>query len=121
MIDQMGLAYPLAAHTERLDDGRIGHDKSLYPDWVVVDTGMVDKHPWMPWYLDEDWVTEARVALTCPETQDLLTSYRSELTWPRFKQNFKDALHFASYRFERVPAYEIQRCNLEPPFPEPAK
>ncbi|EID78436.1 hypothetical protein W59_17759 [Rhodococcus opacus RKJ300 = JCM 13270] len=121
VLDQMGLAYPLAAHTERLDDGRIGHDKNLYPDWVVVDTGMIDKHPWMPGFLDEEWVTEARVALTCPETQDLLTSYRSELTWPRFKQNFKDALHFASYRFERVPAYEIQRCNLEPPFPEPAK
>ena len=36
-------AYPLAAHTDRLTDGRIEHDKSLYPDWVVVDTGMVDE------------------------------------------------------------------------------
>ena len=60
VIDQMGLAYPLAAHTERLDDGRIGHDKNLYPDWVVAETGMVDRNPWMPWYLDEDWVVQAR-------------------------------------------------------------
>ncbi|WP_072689118.1 flagellar motor control protein ZomB [Rhodococcus marinonascens] len=118
VLDQMGLAYPLAAHTERLGDGRIGHDKDLYPDWVVVDTGMIEMHPWMPAFLDEDWVAEAKVAITCPETQDLLTSYRSELTWARFKQNFKDALDFASYRIDRVPAYEIQRCNLEPPFPE---
>ncbi len=29
VVDQMGLAYPLAAHTERLEDGRIGHDKIL--------------------------------------------------------------------------------------------
>ena len=28
VVDQMGLAYPLAAHTERLIDGRIGHDRT---------------------------------------------------------------------------------------------
>ena len=39
VLDQMGLAYPLAAHTERLEDGRIGHDKNLYPDWVVAGHG----------------------------------------------------------------------------------
>ncbi|MFD4369037.1 flagellar motor control protein ZomB [Rhodococcus sp. NPDC058521] len=119
VLDQMGLAYPLAAHTERLDDGRIGHDKNLYPDWVVVDTGMVDRHPWMPFFLDEEWVDEARVAISCPETQELLTSYRADLTWPRFKQNFRQALDLAGYRFERVPDYEIQRCGLPPPHPEP--
>ena len=59
VLDQMGLAYPLAAHTERLEDGRIGHDKNLYPDWVVADTGMVDMHPWMPLFLDEEWVADA--------------------------------------------------------------
>ncbi|WP_346764795.1 flagellar motor control protein ZomB [Rhodococcus sp. HNM0569] len=119
VLDQMGLAYPLAAHTERLDDGRIGHDKNLFPDWVVVDTGMVNKHPWMPMFLDEKWVEQAQVAITCPETQKLLTSYRSDLTFARFKQNFKDALHFSKYRFDRVPKYELQRCDLPDPFPTP--
>ncbi|WP_308198225.1 flagellar motor control protein ZomB [Rhodococcus sp. ARC_M6] len=119
VLDQMGLAYPLAAHTERLEDGRIGHDKNLYADWVVVDTGMVDVRPWLPYFLDEDWVADAKLALTCPETQELLTSYRSELTWPRFKQNFRQAFDLAKYRFDRVPAYELQRCGLVPP--EPAK
>lgn len=121
VLDQMGLAYPLAAHTERLEDGRIGHDKNLYPDWVVVDTGMVDQHPWLPFFMDEEWIDEARVAITCPETQELLTSYRSDLTWERFKQNFQNAFEFAKYRFERVPAYEIERCGLEPPHPESDK
>ncbi|MGB7365227.1 MAG: flagellar motor control protein ZomB [Rhodococcus sp. (in: high G+C Gram-positive bacteria)] len=115
VLDQMGLAYPLASHTERLDNGRIGHDKALYPDWVVADTGMVDVHPFLPFYLDEEWVEQAQVALTCPQTQDLLTSYRSDLTRARFVQNFKHALDFAAYRFDRVPKYEIQRCNLELP------
>ncbi|MFC9786886.1 flagellar motor control protein ZomB [Rhodococcus sp. NPDC127528] len=115
VIDQMGLAYPLAAHTARLDDGRIGHDKALYPDWVVADTGMVDQHPWLPWYLDENWVAQAQVALTCPDTQELLASSRGELTRPLFIRNLKRAFHYAEYRIDRVPAYEIERCGLTPP------
>ncbi|MFC7450457.1 flagellar motor control protein ZomB [Rhodococcus daqingensis] len=118
VIDQMGLAYPLAAHTKRLDDGRIGHDKALYPDWVVADTGMVDLHPWLPWYMDEEWVADARLALTCPETQEVLASSRGELNRPLFIRNLKRAFAYAEYRFDRVPAYEIQRCNLAPPTPE---
>ncbi|MEU6559951.1 flagellar motor control protein ZomB [Nocardia nova] len=119
VIDQEGLAYPLAAHTDRLVDGRIGHDKNLYPDWVVVDTGMVDQHPWMPWFLDEKWVIQARTALTCPATQDLLASYRAPLTLDRFKHNLIQSLHFAKYRIDRVPKYEIQRCHLVDPTTPP--
>lgn len=115
VLDQMGLAYPLAAHTERLENGRIGHDKNLFPDWVVADTGMVDVHPFLPFYLDEDWVAQAKVALTCPDTEALLTSYRSELTRARFVQNFKHAFDFAAYRIDRVPKYEIERCGLTLP------
>ncbi len=118
VIDPMGLAYPLAAHTDRLTDGRIGHDKSLFPDWVIVDTGMVDKKPWMPWYLDEKWVTQARTAMSCPDTQALLISYRDPLTFERFRHNLRNALRFAKYRIDRVPKYEIQRCGLEDPFPQ---
>ncbi|WP_439957300.1 flagellar motor control protein ZomB [Nocardia inohanensis] len=115
VIDQMGLAYPLAAHTERLTDGRIGHDKNLYPDWVVVDAGMVDKHPWMPWYLDDRWTAQARVALTCPATQDLLASTRAPLTFDRWRHNVQQSLAFAKYRIDRVPKYEIERCKLVDP------
>lgn len=121
VIDQMGLAYPLAAHTDRLTDGRIGHDKSLYPDWVVVDTGMVDRHPWMPWYMDEKWVTQARTAMSCPDTVALNISYRDPLTWARFKHNLIHALHFAKYRIDRVPKYEIERCGLVDPYPQPQR
>ena len=37
VIDQIGLANPLAAHTARIEDGRIGHDKNLFPDWAVAE------------------------------------------------------------------------------------
>lgn len=115
VIDQEGLAYPLAAHTDRLVDGRIGHDKNLFPDWVVVDSGMVDRHPWMPFYLDERWVDQARAALACPDTQALLASARAPLTLGRFRHNLEQAFHFAGYRIDRVPKYEIQRCHLVDP------
>ncbi|MDJ0359754.1 flagellar motor control protein ZomB [Rhodococcus sp. H29-C3] len=115
VIDQMGLAYPLASHTERLENGRIGHDKNLYPDWVVADLGLVDKHPFLPWYMDEDWVAQARVALSCDDTRELIDSYRAPLTEELFVRNIKRSLFYAGYRFDRVPEYEIQRCGLEPP------
>ncbi|MEU1984603.1 flagellar motor control protein ZomB [Nocardia sp. NPDC019395] len=117
VIDPMGLAFPLAAHTERLTDGRIGHDKSLYPDWVIVETGMVDRKPWLPWYMDEDWVKQARVAMSCPETYALTLSYKGPLTFERFKHNLLHATDFAAYRMDRVPEYEIQRCGLVDPVP----
>lgn len=119
VIDQEGLAYPLAAHTDRLADGRIGHDKDLYPDWVVADAGMVDKHPWMPWYMDEKWVKQARTALSCPETQSMLASSRAPLTLERFKHNLIQSYAFTKYRIDRVPKYEIERCHLVDPAPPP--
>lgn len=115
VIDQMGLAYPLASHTERLENGRIGHDKNLYPDWVVADLGLVAVHPYLPWYMDEDWIVEAQVALTCPDTEELVASYRAPLTKDLFVRNLKRSMFYAGYRFDRVPKYEIQRCNLPAP------
>lgn len=119
VLDQMGLAYPLAAHTERLDNGRIGHDKALFPDWVIADTGMVEEHPWLPQFLDEDWIAQAKAALGCQEIQDLLVSYRSELTFARFVQNFKRAFEFAAFRFDRVPKYTLEQCGI--PLPPPVE
>lgn len=54
MIDQIGLANPIAAHTARLEDARIGHDKNLFfPDWAVAEGPWLKEHPYVPPYLDE--------------------------------------------------------------------
>ncbi|WP_169727310.1 hypothetical protein [Segniliparus rugosus] len=114
VLDQMGLAYPLASHTERIPNGRLGHDKLLFGDWVIADAGGADDHPYLPAQFDSIWVRQAREALTCPETVELLDSYRAPLTWERFKQNLKHSLKLTGYRIDRVPKYELQRCGLPP-------
>ncbi len=117
VIDQMGLAYPLAAHTERLEDGRIGHDKILPSEWVVAEAGAYPRRPVLPGYLDEDLVRQAQVALQCPETKDRFASFEAPWSFDRFKHNLRQAFTFNSYRIQREPEYEIQRCGLEMPPP----
>ncbi|NNH68325.1 hypothetical protein HLB23_00245 [Nocardia uniformis] len=115
VIDPVGLAYPLAAHSDRLTDGRIGHDKNLGISWVVADAGVVDRHPWLAAHIDERSVRQARTAMSCPAIQDLLASSRAPLTVTRFRRNIVQALTFAETRIDRIPAYEIARCRLQPP------
>ena len=96
VIDQIGLANPLAAHTARLEDGRIGHDKNLFPDWAVAEGPFLKEHPYIPPYLDEDWVAQAEAALKCPETEAMLTSIRGPLGPRRFLSNVLHACEFTS-------------------------
>ena len=118
VIDQIGLANPLAAHTARLEDGRIGHDKNLFPDWAVAEGPFLPERPYIPPYLDEDWVAQAKVALTCPETDAMLSAIRAPLGLRRFASNVFEAWRFTEYRIDRVPRYELARCGLEPPPPK---
>lgn len=118
VIDQIGLANPLAQHTERLQHGRIGHDKNLFPDWAIADGPWVKVYPGIPGYLDQQWVAEAVSALKCPETEAVLSSVRAPMTPHRFLSNLLHSYEFTKYRIDRVPRYELARCGL--PVPEEA-
>ncbi len=115
VIDQIGLANPLAAHTARLNDGRIGHDKNLFPDWAVAEGPFLKEHPYLPSYLDEGWIKEAGAALDCPATESMLMSIRAPLTGRQFLSNLAHAWDFTEYRIDRVPKYELIRCGLDEP------
>ncbi|MCH9668551.1 MAG: hypothetical protein K0U76_05845 [Actinomycetia bacterium] len=117
VIDQIGLANPLAAHTARIQDGRIGHDKNLFPDWVVAEGPFLKEPPYIPTYLDEDWIRRAEAALKCPETEAVLSAIRAPMGPRRFFSNLANAIQFTGYRIDRVPLYELARCGL--PIPEP--
>jgi arabinofuranosyltransferase len=120
VIDQIGLANPLAAHTARLDDGRIGHDKNLFPDWAVAEGPFLKTRPFIPPYLDEDWIAQAEAALECPATDAMLTAVRGEMGPRRFLSNLLHAYSLTQYRIDRVPLYELARCGLEVPEPKDA-
>jgi len=115
VVDQIGLANPLAAHTARLEDGRIGHDKNLFPDWAIAEGPFFKEPPYIPDYIDEDWVSQAVVALKCPETETVLESIRGELGVRRFMSNLLHAAEYTGYRIDRVPLYELHRCGLDVP------
>lgn len=115
VIDQMGLAYPIAAHTERLEDGRIGHDKNLPAEWVIAESGAYGKWPVLPNFLDEDMVAQAKEALTCSQTVDRIESYKDTWSFARFKKNLSASFGFSDYRIQRNPEYELQRCGLPVP------
>ncbi|GAC79279.1 arabinofuranosyltransferase [Gordonia malaquae] len=115
VIDQMGLAYPLAAHTARLPDGRIGHDKNLPSSWVVAESGGVSSGTGLPAFIPKREVMLAKLALTCPDTVDRFASYKDTWSFARFRHNLRQAAGFNSYRISRVPEYEIARCGLTLP------
>jgi arabinofuranosyltransferase len=118
VIDQIGLANPLAMHTARLEDARIGHDKNLFPDWAVAEGPYLKEIPFLPVYLDEEWIAQAEAALKCPETEAMLTSVRGELGVRRFLSNLVNSPKFTSYRIDRVPERELARCGLPEPPPK---
>jgi arabinofuranosyltransferase len=115
VIDQIGLANPIAAHTARLQHGRIGHDKNLFPDWVIADGPWVKWYPGVPGYLDAQWVVQAEKALQCPATEAVLNSVRAPMGFHRFISNFLHSYEFTKYRIDRVPRYELIRCGMDVP------
>lgn len=115
VIDQIGLANPLAAHTARLQHGRIGHDKNLFPDWVIADGPWVKWYPGVPGYLDQKFVQQAEAALKCEGTQQVLNSVRAPMGLHRFLSNLLHSVQFTRYRIDRVPRYELIRCGLAIP------
>ncbi len=117
VIDQIGLANPLAARTARIEDGRIGHDKNLFPDWAVAEGPFLKEPPYLPVYLDEDWIRQAEAALKCPDTEAALAAIRAPMGPRRFLSNLLNAAELTSYRIDRVPRYELARCGI--PIPEP--
>ncbi len=111
VIDQIGLANPLAAHTARVQNSRIGHDKNLFPDWAIAEGPFFVVPP----YLDPAWTEQARAALKCPATDAVLTSIRSPMSVRRFLSNLVHSYQFTRYRIDRVPRYELIRCGLDVP------
>lgn len=104
-LDPIGLAYPLAAHSERLAHRRVGHDKWLPDEWIVADRGTRD----LPAGLDPARVAAARRALACGPLAELHTATRAPLTPGRFLRNVTGAFERTSFRFPNDPVRAEQK------------
>ena len=90
VLDNIGLATPLAARQPRIEDGRVGHDKNLDRIWQVADSA-VDLNE-LPEWIDKEDAEAARAALQTEEFQNLFATYRDPLTVGRFFSNIAFAL-----------------------------
>ncbi|MET7363869.1 hypothetical protein ABZS76_36235 [Streptomyces sp. NPDC005562] len=110
-LDPIGLAYPLAAHSEPLP-GRVGHDKSLPYEWIVADRGTArgaaDQR------LDPARVDAARRALRCGRLAELRAATRAPMTAGRFWHNLTGAVQRTSFRFPNDPVRaERELCGRD--------
>jgi arabinofuranosyltransferase len=106
-LDPIGLAYPLAAHSERFD-GRVGHDKRLPDAWIFADRG----HGALPKGLSPVQVAAARRALDCGQLAELRAATRDPMTPGRFLRNVTGAWDRTSFRFPNSPEQaERQLCG----------
>lgn len=106
-LDPIGLAYPLAAHSERID-GRVGHDKRLPDTWIFADRGRGA----LPEGLDPAGVAAARRALDCGPLAELRAATRDPMTPGRFLRNVTGVWERTSFRFPNDPVLaERQLCG----------
>jgi len=120
VIDQIGLANPLAAHTARIDDGRIRPRQNLFPDWAVAEGPFLKEYPYIPPYLNEDgWPGRGRAG--CPAPTPWLNSVRAPHGTATVPSNLSTHPSSPSIGSIACRRYELERCGLEPPAPKVAR
>ena len=115
VIDQIGLANPLAAHTARIEDGRIGHDKNLFPDWAVAEGPWLKKDP-VPSVVPRrglDQRGRGRTEVPCDRVGARGGPRPADRASVHVERALRIQLH--KYRIDRVPQYELIRCGLDEP------
>ncbi|MFE3199654.1 hypothetical protein [Embleya sp. NPDC059237] len=116
-LDDLGLAYPLAAHVRLSTRGRPGHEKQVDPAWVLAQYADPAAPP--PPGIDPIRVAAARYTLTCGDTnrgrlKELLDSTHAPLTRHRFVANLTGAVRRTSFRFPNDPiAAARQICGVD--------
>jgi arabinofuranosyltransferase len=112
VIDDIGLANPLASHATNVP-GPMGHDKLLPTAWTVADaakgTGQ-ELSVLGGGVISANEIEAARTALDCPRIKEMLESVRAPLTADRFWDNFTGAFGRSSLRYDRDPL-KAQTCG----------
>ncbi len=72
-----------------------------YPQGRITTT--ILEHSAETGFVDPAGTAAARAALACPDTRELLESYRAPLTAERFWRNLTGAVERTAYRYDRDP------------------
>ncbi|HEY1625187.1 MAG TPA: hypothetical protein VGG16_15450 [Streptosporangiaceae bacterium] len=107
VVDNMGLAYPLASHLDLRKHARARHEKTVPLVWEIADYTPAWFTPTQtptglpPDTLSAAQVKAARTALRCGELAGFQTAVRAPLTWHRFVSN---VFRSFSYTLLQVPS-----------------
>lgn len=107
VVDNVGLTNPVAAHADPLPGGRVGHSKIIPPDWEAARQGLLPNPS-----LNPVLVADARQALACTRTHEMIDSSNAPLTVGRFVQNLRGAFSRAGYRYPYEPDQAAARCEF---------
>ncbi len=109
VVDQLGLADPVAARVRLKERARPGHEKDLYNAWVVALFGA-------PMSDEDVSVKAARRALSCGPLADLVKATRGPLTAAGFWSNVRNAATFQALRIPPDPFdAEAELCHVSEP------
>lgn len=114
VVDQYGLAYPLAGHLALQRGIWPGHEKLISNAWVLADYAVPGGRPPGPQGSDVSLpaIAAARHALSCGVLRELRDSVRDPLTLARFWDNVTGAVGRTRLRIPRDPAQaERQFCS----------
>ncbi|WP_233223640.1 hypothetical protein [Amycolatopsis sp. CA-128772] len=110
VIDDLGLASPLAAHSDVIPGRPAGHQKELSVAWVIADAGAGTATQLSAAGHELVWsesIAAAQRALTRPEIREMLDSVRAPLTFGRFRDNLLHAFGRSRLRFDPDPIVAV--------------
>jgi arabinofuranosyltransferase len=113
VIDDLGLANPLASHSTSIPGMPMGHDKKLPTAWTVADAARgtgADLSALDDGTIPAAEIDAARKALACPEVKEMLDSVRAPLTGGRFFDNLTGAFGRSALRYDLDPL-KAQTCR----------
>ncbi|MEU3623755.1 hypothetical protein [Amycolatopsis coloradensis] len=106
VVDDIGLAGPLASHSISVPGWPMGHDKLLSVAWAIADAGRgtpEELSAAIEGAVPGEEIASARRALARPEIQEMLASVRAPLTGNRFWENLVHSVGRSSLRYDRDP------------------
>jgi arabinofuranosyltransferase len=106
VIDDLGLASPLAAHSTAIAGRAAGHQKELSVAWVIADAGAgspAELSAAGNEAVAAEEIAAARRSLARPEIREMLGSVRAPLTFGRFWDNLVHAVGRSRLRFAPIP------------------